>query len=153
MTTGHPSGGTSRPSGLRWVSWSLLALPSSAWAAGWTITSTATSTGESQAGAAPSTPSGPLAGCPSASHPVIGLVWGQVSQASNYQVFVSTTSAGGPYTLMAGGDPFTVHATNSLTGTKHYWLEIQAQVGPNWVSARSPASNSVRITSSGNCID
>ncbi len=129
------------------------ALPSSAWAASWTVTATPTSTGESQAGSAPSAPPGPLAGCPSASHPVIGLVWGQVSQASTYQVFVSATSASGPYTLMASGDPFTVYVTNSLTGTKNYWFEIQAQVGSNWVSARSSASNSVRITSSGSCID
>jgi hypothetical protein len=129
------------------------ALPSSASAAGWTISSAPASTGEAQAGVAPHAPSGPLAGCPSSSHPSIGLVWGQVSQASSYQVYVSTTSATGPYSLMFSGDPYPLYVTTSLAGNKTYWFEIQAQVGSNWSSPRSSASNSVRITSSGNCVD
>lgn len=129
------------------------ALPSSASAAGWTVTAAPSSSGESQAGAAPTAPFGPVAGCASPSRPVIGLLWGPVSQASSYTVFVSTTSSSGPYTLMASGDPLAAYLTNNLSGTKTYWFEIAAQAGSNWVSAKSAASNSVKITSSGTCID
>jgi hypothetical protein len=125
-------------------------LVGSAFASTWTVSLASGSHGEAQASGAPAAPSGVLAGC-SSSRAAIGLTWSAVSHASSYIVLDSTTAATGPYTVLASGVALPLYQTGAMTSGKTYWFEVEAQVGNSWVSARSAASNSVKIAGNGNC--
>jgi hypothetical protein len=119
-------------------------------ASNWTVSGTPGSHGEAQSSTPPAAPSGVLAGCGS-SRGTIGLAWSSVSHASSYIVLDATTSATGPYSVLASGVTIPLYQTGGMSNNKTYWFEVEAQVGSSWVSARSAASNSVKIASNGSC--
>lgn len=122
----------------------------SAFASNWTIQAASGSHGEAQAAGGPAGPSGLLAGCGSTKG-TIGLVWTLVAHASSYVILDSTTAASGPYTTLASGVSLSAYQTGVMTSNRNYWFEVEAQVGSNWVGAKSAASNEVKISTSGNC--
>ena len=116
-----------------------------AWATAWTVGLAANSQGETQAGGAPTAPSGVSSTCTSALATTVTVTWNAVANATSYSVYDSTTSASSGYSLYASGVSGTSFTTGSLAaGT--YWFEVVALTGTNWASPNSAATAARIIT-------
>ncbi len=128
---------------------SLLVTSGTAWAAtNWVVHVATTNSGEAHAQALPAAPASPAAACTSpASAKTVKVSWSAVTHATAYDVYESTTTATGTYTLVMSGVTATSWTTGVL-GTGNYWFEVLAAVGTNWASAKSAATAERTISSS-----
>jgi hypothetical protein len=129
---------------------SLLVSSGTAWAAAnWTVHVATVNSGEAQARALPTAPTTTSACTSPASAKTVKVSWTAVTHATAYAVYQSNTTATGTYTLQTSGVATTSWTTAALA-TGDYWYEAVADVGSNWVSAKSAAS-AERIVSSSGC--
>lgn len=95
-------------------------------------------------------PAGIAAACASPSGSVVTVTWNPVVPATGYSVLQSTTSAGGPYKVVASGLAGTSWGSGRLS-TGNYWFEVTASVGVNWSGAASPASPETTVVKNKSC--
>ena len=104
------------------------------------------STAEAQAVALPAGPTGIGVACASPSSSSVTVTWNPVPLATAYTLLKSTTTAGGPYKVVAVGLTTTSWASASLP-TGNYWFEASASIGANWsgvASAPTPETTVVK---------
>jgi hypothetical protein len=112
-------------------------------ATNWTIGLVAGSKGESTSQAVPAAPTA-TATC-SLVALQITVNWTAVTHATSYTVWQSTTGANGTYSVAASGVTATTWTSPILVlGT--YFYEVSANIGSNWVTARSAATAGHSIT-------
>jgi hypothetical protein len=129
---------------------SLFVSSGTAWAAAnWTVHTATVNSGEAKAQALPAAPTAASACTSPASAKTVKVSWAAIAHATAYAVYQSTTTATGTYTLQTSGATATSWTTAALT-TGDYWYEVVADIGSNWVSAKSAAS-AERIISSSAC--
>jgi len=127
----------------------LLLATSPAGASSWSVALRASSSGEAQALAGPSAPTGVSASCVSSSQKLVTVFWSAVSGASSYTIYKSATVAGS-YASTASGVTATSWTSGTLTAGNVYF-KVAAYLGTKWVSAESTASPETTINSTG-CI-
>jgi len=117
-------------------------------ATNWLTQVAAGSKGEAHSSVLPTAPTGVAATCaaPTTSK-TIKVTWNAVTHATTYSIYDSTTSASGTYSLVASGVSGTSWTSGTLTSGTNYWFEVVANVGNNWVSAKSVASGESTINS------
>lgn len=116
-----------------------------AWASTWAVPLHTASSGEAQAGPALPAPGSPAAACTSPSGKTIKVTWSAVPHATSYTVYESTTSSSSGYSVAASGVATTSWTTGTLANG-HYWFEVAALAGTNWVSSKSAATARTTIT-------
>ena len=104
--------------------------------------------GEAQAQALPAAPTATSACASPATGRKVTVTWAAITHATNYGVYQSTTSATGAYTLQATVTVATW--TSAALAAGHYWYEVVANIGTNWVSNKS-AATAERTTTSTTC--
>jgi hypothetical protein len=121
-----------------------------AWAtANWTVHVATVNSGEAQAQALPAAPTATSACTSPASAKTVKVSWVAITHATAYAVYQSTTTATGTYTLQTSGVTALSWTTAALT-TGDHWYEVVADMGSNWVSAKSGAT-AERIVSGSSC--
>jgi hypothetical protein len=103
------------------------------------------------AGSSASASAQPLPAAPTASAACSGLIlgsivvtWTSVPHATSYAVSESTTSATSGFSIIASGLSGSPHTVSGLLG--HYWFEVDASIGPNWIGPPSAATSETSIT-------
>ncbi|HUY64043.1 MAG TPA: hypothetical protein VMV14_05950 [Acidimicrobiales bacterium] len=117
----------------------------SASAAGWSVTSQASSSALALSLGVPLTPTGVTATC---SGPLLSptavVSWTSVSRATSYSVYESTTSSSSGYSL-AKSVSGAVTWTTGVLATGSYWFEVAAVTGNNWTGATSTATSAIVV--------
>ena len=120
-------------------------------ASSWTEGLVSGSSAEANSSPLPASPVGVNAACGSATSSNVIVSWNAVGVATSYRVLESTTSAAGPYKIVA-----IAVAGTSWTGSKlasgNYWFEVSALVGANWVGAPSAPSVETTVVRNKSCV-
>lgn len=107
----------------------------------WTIGLNAASAGEADAQALPGPPA------PSASCGILGsikVMWAAITRATTYTIYQSTTSPTSGFSVIASGVAATTYTATGLLG--HFWFEVAASIGPNWLGTNSSATSETTVT-------
>lgn len=120
------------------------ATPPLAWASAWSTSVSGGSGGQSTAQPAPAAPAAPAATCVSSLGNTVTVTWTAVAHATSYTVLQATTSASGPYTVVA--TLATTSWTSGALASGSYWFQITATIGTNWTSPASTATTKRTIS-------
>lgn len=120
-------------------------------ASNWTESLASGSSAEASSNPLPAGPAAVNAVCGSATSSNVIVSWSTVGLATSYSVRDSTTSAAGPYKVIAAGI-----AGTSWTGSKlasgNYWFEVSALVGANWAGAPSSPTVETTVVKNKSCV-